>query len=222
MSERTIGRTLNQRGQPVPGTGFTVAGDSWLAKRLAERTGPITSHPTRPVWGIPLSGDSGTIRTLSVFGSGYGGPPEHYHEQSHEVFHVEEGSITVTLDGVDQRVSAGESVTVETGVVHSFTNDTDERALVTTEIRAPGRLREVLPTLGGLAHDRERDVDDPLQQVAIAERLDGNTVFTEQEGLTGALAGALAPVAQLAGYQGAYAKYAQPAFWEAHVEQPET
>jgi mannose-6-phosphate isomerase-like protein (cupin superfamily) len=221
MSNRTIGRTLDPHGKPVPGTGFTVEDDSWLAERLSERTGPITSHPTRSVWGIPLSGDTGAIRTLSVFGSGYGGPPEHYHEQSLEVFHVEEGSLTVTLDGVDQRVSAEESVTVETGVVHSFRNDTDQLALVTTEIRAPGRLREVLPTLGGLAHDRERDVDDPLQQVMIADRLDGNTVFTDQAGMTGTLTDVLAPVAQLAGYRGAYAKYGQPAFWQAHVEQPE-
>jgi len=164
MSTFTTGRTLKD-GEPVPGTGFEVERDSWLADRIRERTGPITSHPTRPVWGIPLSDDdAATIRTLSVFGAGYGGPPEHHHEQSTEVFDVKAGEITLTLDGVASRVAAGESATVETGVAHSFHNDTDERALVVTEIHSPGRLRQVLPTLGGLAHDEMRDPDDPRRR----------------------------------------------------------
>jgi len=222
MSSFTTGRTLDEHGEPVPGTGFEVERGSWLAERIREREGPITSHPTRPVWGIPLTdGDSDTIRTLSVLGPGYGGPPEHYHERSTELFDVREGSITMTLDGADRRVSAGESATVETGVSHTFRNDTDEQAFAITEIRSPGHLRQVLPTLGGLAHDRERDPDDPLQQVAIADRLDGNTVFARQETLAGSLTGVLAPVARLAGYRGAYAKYRQPAFWGRHVEQPD-
>jgi len=80
----------------------------------------------------------------------------------------------------------------------------------------------VLPTLGGLAHDDDRDPDDPLQRAVLAKRLDGNTVFTEGEGPLSELAtGALAPVARLAGYRGAYAEYTRPAFWRRHVEQPE-
>ena len=220
MTTYVTGRTLDDAGDPVPGTGFEVTEGSWLDDRIRDRTGPITSHPTQSVWGIPLSGDDGPIRTLSVFGAGYDGPPAHYHERSVELFAVETGSITMTLDGEEQRVRAGESATVDTGVVHSFRNAGDGRALVVTEIRSPGRLRQVLPTLGGLAHDPDRSAEDPLQQALVADALDGNTTFVRGEGLAGAAAGALVPVARLAGYRGAYAAYLQPAFWRAHVEQP--
>ena len=222
MSTYVTGRTLDEQGDPVPGTGFDVEADGWLERRLGERTGPITSHPTRPVWSVPLSDGDGPIRSVSVFGPGYGGPPAHYHVRSVERFEVEAGSLTVTLDGDEHAVSAGESVTVGTDVVHTFRNEADERAVVRTEIRSPGRLRQVLPTLGGLAHDRSRDIDagDPLQQALIADALEGNTVFTRTEGLAGTAVGLLAPVARLAGYRGAYAAYTQPAFWQNHVEQP--
>jgi mannose-6-phosphate isomerase-like protein (cupin superfamily) len=221
MSTYVTGRTLDEHGDPVPGTGFEVEAGSWLDDQLRGRTGPISSHPTRPVWGIPMSEGDGPIRTLSVFGAGYDGPPAHYHERSVELFEVESGSLTMTLDGQAQQVSAGGTAAVDTGVVHTFRNGTDERALVTTEIRSPGRLRQVLPTLGGLAHDRSRDPDDPLQQALVADALDGNTTFVRGEGLAGAAADALVPVARAAGYQGAYATYLQPGFWRAHVEQPE-
>jgi mannose-6-phosphate isomerase-like protein (cupin superfamily) len=220
MSTYVTGRTLDEQGEPIPDTGFDVEEGSWLEDRLRDRTGPITSHPSRAVWGIPLSGGDGAIRTLSVFGSGYDGPPAHYHEQSVELFEVEAGSLVLTLDGEERTVSAGETATVETEVVHSFRNETDERALVVTEIRSPGRLRQVLPTLGGLAHDQSRDPDDPLQQALIADALAGNTVFVGGGGFADSAAGALAPFARLAGYQGAYATYMQPAFWRDHVEQP--
>ncbi len=220
MSTYVTGRTLEEGGDPIPGTGFEVEAGSWLDERVRGRTGPITSHPTRAVWGIPLSDGDGPIRTLSVFGPGYDGPPAHYHERSVEVFTVEAGSLTMRLDGGERTAAAGESVTVDTGVVHTFENGGDERALVTTEIRSPGRLRQVLPTLGGLAHDRGRSANDPLQQACIADALDGNTTFVRGEGLAGAAARALVPAARLAGYRGAYATYLQPAFWRAHVEQP--
>ena len=222
MSTYVTGRTLGERGDPIAGTGFDVEAGGWLERQLGERAGPITSHPTRPVWSIPLSDGDGPIRSVSVFGAGYGGPPAHYHTRSVERFEVEAGSLTVRLDGDERAVPAGESVTVDTDVVHAFRNKADERAVVRTEIRSPGRLRQVLPTLGGLAHDRSRDVDadDPLQQALVADALEGNTVFVRGEGLAGAAAGLLAPVARLAGYRGAYATYTQPAFWRNHVEQP--
>lgn len=224
MSSLPTGRTLDEHGNPVPGTGFEVTPDSWLADRLAGRTGPITSHPTRPVWAVPLeSSDDQVSRTLSIVGPGYGGPAEHYHEQSTEVFRVREGMVTFTCDGADRTVRAGDETTVETGVRHTFRNDTGERALMITEIHAPGQLNQVLPTLGGLAHDADRSPDNPLQRVAIAQRLAGNTTFTQQErpGVK-PLVDALTPVARAAGYRGAYAKYLQPAFWREHVEQPDS
>jgi len=123
--------------------------------------------------------------------------------------------------GTDRTVAAGEPTTAETGVRHTFRNEGDETALVVTSIHDPGRLRQVLPTLGGLAHDDSRDPNDRLQQAILAKRPERNTVFTEGEGTVPKLAtDALAPLAHLAGYRGAYVEYRQPAFWKRHVERP--
>jgi hypothetical protein len=90
------------------------------------------------------------------------------------------------------------------------------------DIESPGRLRQVLPTLSGLAHDAERTPDNPLQQAAIARRLSGNTVFTDiNPDLSRPLSAVLGPIARLRGYRGAYGRYMQDGFWEHHVEQPE-
>ncbi|MEZ3117993.1 cupin domain-containing protein [Halobaculum sp. MBLA0147] len=170
---------------------------------------------------MPVAADGDTVRTVSVVGGGYGGPPPHYHTQSRERFSVKRGELLLQLDEREHRITAGESKTVPTGVTHSFRVDTDERALVVTEIETPGRLRDVLPTLGGLAHDDDRDPDNPLQQAVIADRLADNTVFTAAEGgLQGVATDLLAPVGRAAGYRAAYAEYRTPAFWRAHVEQP--
>jgi mannose-6-phosphate isomerase-like protein (cupin superfamily) len=225
MSPATTGRTLDADGQPVAGTGFSYEPESRLADAIRSRRGPLTSHPTRPSWGTlptPVEGTEDVHRALSILGPGYDGPPRHYHEVSEEHFRVLRGEVVFDLDGTERRVSAGETVTVETGVPHSFRcPEGGEIAVMRTEISPPGRIGHVLPTLGGLAHDPEVDADNPLQQAAIAKRLEGDTVFLELDRrVAKPLTDALAPVARLRGYRGGYAKYAQPAFWERHVEQP--
>ena len=232
MSTITTGRTLDADGEPIPGTGFELDTESWLATQIRERSGPISSHPTQPMWSIPVGasetdGETGggtadeTVRGVSVVARGYDGPPPHYHTQSRERFDVRRGELTLELDGAERRVPAGETAVVETGVEHTFRVETDDRAVVVTEIDTPGRLRSVLPTLGGLAHDTDRDPDDPPQRAVIADRLADHTVFTAAEGgLVGAATELLAPVGRAAGYQAAYGEYLTPAFWRAHVEQP--
>jgi len=218
------GRTLSD-GQPVDGTGFSYDPDGVLAAELADQAGPLTSHPTRPSWGTlprPEAADPDAHRALSILGPGYGGPPRHYHEVSEEHFEVLQGRLVFDLDGTERRVTAGETLTVPTGVQHSFRcPEGSDLTVMRTEISPPGTIGYVLPTLGGLAHDPEVDVDNPLQQAAIAKRLEGDTVFTEMDRrVAKPLTDALAPVARLRGYRGGYDRYAQPAFWERHVEQP--
>lgn len=224
MPHLTTGRTLDTDAEPVAGTGFSYDPETLLAEKLRDRSGPLTSHPTRRSWGTLPSptADAETHRSLSILGPGYDGPPRHYHEVSEERFAVSQGTVVFDLDGAEHRVSAGESLTVPTGVVHSFGCPGPELAVVETEISPPGRIGYVLPTLGGLAHDRSISIDNPLQQVAIAKRLDGDTVFTDPDRrLAKPLTDMLAPLARLRGYRGGYGRYTQPAFWEAHVEQPD-
>ncbi len=221
----TTGRTLDADGRPVPGTGFEADPDGELGSLLAKRDGALSSHPTQPVWNVPLPSsedDPETIRSVGVYGPGYDGPPEHYHEQSVERFEVLSGEVTFQVDGRDHRVAAGETITVGRGERHTFGVESDDLSYVRVDIGSPGRLRHVLPTLGGLAHDDDTALRDPLQLALLADRLDGNTVFTApSEAVVEPLRAALAPLARLGGYNGAYAKYTRDAFWERHVEQPE-
>lgn len=221
----TTGRTLDAEGHPIDGTGFDVAPDTDLAALLANRTGALTSHPTQGVWSTPLPGpddDSETIRALSIYRPGFEGPPEHYHEHSPERFTVEAGAVTFQVDDFEKRFGPGETVVVNPYERHTFTVGGNDLCHMIVDIESPGRLRQVLPTLSGLAHDAEGNADHPLQQAAIARRLSGNTVFTNiNPDLSRSLSIVLGPIAKLRGYQGAYNKYMQDSFWERHVEQPE-
>lgn len=220
----TTGRTLDRTGRPRRGTGFDVDSDDELADLLARRTGALTSHPTRSVWSAPLpapADEPETVRSLGIHEPGFDGPPEHYHEDSEERFDVRAGEAIFHVDGREKHVAAGESITVAPGERHTFSIVGDALCHMVVDIRSPGKLSAVLPTLGGLAHDEAVDAADPLQRVAIARRLDGNTVFTETSpAVTRPLSALLAPIARLRGYRGAYAKYTQDAFWQRHVEQP--
>lgn len=221
----TTGRTLDGDGRPIPGTGFDLPPDGELADLLGRRTGAMTSHPSQAVWSAPLpapKSDSETARSVGIYRPGYDGPPEHYHEHSVEHFEILSGEATFAINDRVEHVTAGETVTVETGERHTFSVGGDDLCYMLVEIRSPGRLRYVLPTLGGLAHDDEMTLSDPLQQAAIAQRLDGNTEFTELDPVVGRpLRSVLAPLARLGTYRGAYDKYTRDAFWERKVEQPE-
>lgn len=220
----TTGRTLDENGRPIPGTGFAFDPDGDLAALLAKRTGALTSHPARGAWSAPLPApDEGDVlRAVGVYRPGFDGPPEHYHERSPERFEVLAGEATFRIDGRAERVVAGESLAVEPGERHTFTVGGDDLCYMVVDVRSPGRLAQMLPTLAGLAHDDRRDAGNLLQRAAVADRLDGNTEFTElPPAVWRPLRSALAPVARLRGYRGAYEKYTRDAFWERHVEQPD-
>src|SRR5947199_273346 len=48
--------------------------------------------------------------------------PPHIHEDAAETIHVVEGEFEMTIDGVTERIGAGQTVHVPAGVVHSGTN----------------------------------------------------------------------------------------------------
>jgi len=221
MTTVTVGRTL-RAGEPVSGTGFELDPDGDLADLLRGRVGPLTSHPTRAAWAAPLVDDEELLRSVSVFGHGYTGPPEHYHLVSDEAFDVRRGALELTVDGDARRVEAGDRVAVPTETRHTFRAVGDGLSVAVTDIAPPGRIGRVLPTLGGLAHDPEADAENPLQRAVIADRLARDTVFTETDPrLTRPLARLLAPLAGARGYRAAYSRYAEDAFWERRVEQPD-
>ena len=56
------------------------------------------------------------------------GPPPHWHKTYDEGFYVLEGTIRFELNGEEQDVGAGSFAHVPPGVVHRFSNPTDEPA----------------------------------------------------------------------------------------------
>jgi len=220
----TTGRTLSN-GEAVPGTGFEFDPGGRLAELLAERTGPLTSHPRRPVWGAPLPAPERIDRTLTVVGAGYRGPPEHYHVESEESFEVLEGRLLFEVDGEERILEEGESVVVEPGTPHKFSNPSDSASSCLMEAEPVGKIAYVVLTLFGLAHEGNLTADGaptPLQGAVITNELSDDTVFTSPPpAIQRATAKTLAPIGKLLGYRVAYPKYESDTFWQKHVEQPD-
>jgi quercetin dioxygenase-like cupin family protein len=58
---------------------------------------------------------------------GFPGPPPHTHERLHDMFYVLEGRLTMQLDGERRELGPGSFVCVPPGVVHTFSNPSDEQ-----------------------------------------------------------------------------------------------
>lgn len=217
----TTGRTLDDSGSPIEGTGFSYESDSVIAEYLEQRVGPLSSHPNRNAWaGVLPETDETQNVGFSIIKPGYEGPPPHYHTESTEVFEIVQGTFIFTLDGIEYRARAGDTITVEPEKVHTFECVGDELGLMKTTIQPPGKISEVIPSLMGFAHDHESD-EDIWYIAAVFDELDGDTVFTTPPPqLTVPLAKALRPLADLQGYDITSDRYQTPEFWEAHVEQP--
>lgn len=57
-------------------------------------------------------------------------PPLHWHRQQSETFHVLQGSAEFICDGVKSIKSAGESITIPAGAIHTFCNASSTEGMV--------------------------------------------------------------------------------------------
>ncbi len=128
----------------------------------------------------PLAGESLTFVATCEDGSqmlvcdiataaGAPGPPEHLHPSSSELFEVQQGAITVEVDGVLHSLQSGQSLTVQAGMAHKFASDPelDGRTRVTFDV--PGRIEDQLVTFSELARAGRLSPDGrpSMQQVAV-------------------------------------------------------
>ena len=58
--------------------------------------------------------------------AGETGPPAHVHPQQREIYTVEAGELTVSLEGNRRTVRAGETLEIQPGRVHTFANPSSE------------------------------------------------------------------------------------------------
>jgi len=222
----SVGRTLDEQGEPIPGSGFEVDPEGIVAETLGERTGPLISNPVSQEWVAdlePPENTGGEYHSALYLSTGEG-PTEHYHVGYEESFDVLSGELTVVVEGTPRRVSAGESHTVPAGTVHKPRYDGDTFAAAIGTVRPPGKTLKLIKTLFGLAHEGKLDDSGQpgfLQGMVLTEELADDTVFVSPPPtVTRPLATALAPVGRRLGYQTTYSRYEDPEFWEQHVEQP--
>lgn len=78
---------------------------------------------------------------------GCSGPPAHRHRVEREEFTILEGTLRVRLGSEHRDLVAGESVVVEPGTVHGFSNPTDQPTRMRTRETPAGQLEPQLRLL---------------------------------------------------------------------------
>lgn len=93
-------------------------------------------------------------------------PGQHHPEQKHmkkeETFHILHGDLNITLNGISQKVSKGEIITIERGVLHSFYSD---NGAVIEEVSTTHLVNDSYYT------DPLISEQDPMQRKTVLERL---------------------------------------------------
>jgi hypothetical protein len=121
---------------------------------------------------------------------------------------VQEGELTVLLDGRKSVFRAGECAEVQPRVWHDWWNEGDKTAIVRVEVTPGERFLHLIETLFGLArqgHVNKRGMPNPLQLALIATEFSDIIVFRKPPtAVQHALFGVLAPLARRRGYRATY------------------
>lgn len=85
--------------------------------------------------------------TETTIGPGFPGPVAHVHREMHDAFYVLEGTLTLRLGDEEVEAPAGTFACVPPGVVHTFSNPSDEPVRF-LNINTPGGWEDYLRDLG--------------------------------------------------------------------------
>lgn len=228
MPTLTTGRTLDQNGHPIDGTGFSYDSSDRLAELLSQRVSPLYSQPVTGEWIVALVVSSQTQgefeRGVGIFPPGNAGPPEHVHPTYDEHFDLVQGDFIFKIGGKERRAGAGEQLVVPKGTPHTFRCVGDIHGVAVVETRPAARTGEVIATLFGLAHEgalTSQGQPKFLQAVVIGSEYADDTVFTSPPPrIAIPIAKALAPIARWLGYRATYSRYLEESYWGTRVEQP--
>jgi quercetin dioxygenase-like cupin family protein len=96
-----------------------------------------------------------------------GGAPEHVHPHQVERVTGVAGELTLGFRDRTERVGPGDSIEIPAGVPHDFRNEGRDVAQTVVEFVPPGRMKEFLEMVAGLARDGKTSRDgrprNPLQ-----------------------------------------------------------
>ena len=133
---------------------------------------------------------------------------EHMHPALVERFSVEDGELTVLLDGRKSVLGAGEQAEIQPGVWHDWWNEGDRTAIVRVEITPGERFVHLIETLFGLAregHVNKRGMPHPLQLALFATEFSDVMVLRKPPpAVQRVLFSILAPLARRRGYRATY------------------
>jgi mannose-6-phosphate isomerase-like protein (cupin superfamily) len=227
--ERRTGRPLDDRGRPTDGPALRLRRDGAAADLLEASPRPLVSSPGERTWACLLErpDDEGcdTPVLLQWLAPDAASPPAHVHPTA-ERFEVLRGTLTVVADGRHRRLAAGETLTVPSGVEHTFHNGTDGFVAFRAELPSM-RTVASLYTAWGLGHERSAKAagrferPGPLDVLPISEDVAGDTTTTVAPlALQRLLWHTVGRAARALGHTGIDESYLRETFWTRHVEQP--
>lgn len=140
---------------------------------------------------------------------------EHIHPALTETFTVIDGELATRIDGMEGRLSAGESASVPPGTAHDWWNAGSADADVLVEIDPPTpRFETMIATIFGLANagkTNAKGMPNPLQLALIGREFEDVIRFTSPPApVQRVVFGALGPIARRRGYRGIYPELLGP------------
>jgi len=88
----------------------------------------------------------------------HAGPPLHRHRDTHDIFYILEGTLTLLLDGEERRLGPGGLACVAPGVAHTFRNDGDRPARF-LNITTPSGQEHLVEALATAARSAPLDAE---------------------------------------------------------------
>jgi quercetin dioxygenase-like cupin family protein len=163
-------------------------------------------------------------RGVGIFPMGNAGPPEHFHPTYDEHFEITQGEFIFRLDGKEQKAVAGDKLVATKGMPHTFRCVGSTHGVIIVETKPAARIGEVISTLFGMAHDGQltpQGQPKMMHAMVVGSEYADDTVFTNPPpSIAIPMAKMLAPMGRMLGHRATNPKYADPAWWAAHVEQP--
>jgi mannose-6-phosphate isomerase-like protein (cupin superfamily) len=232
----TTGESLDEDGNPIPGTGFEYESDGHVAELLAQRTSPLLYSPAQGEWAwvIPSGSNKEIERVVAVCPTGNKGPQYHYHPIFDEHFKVASGSFVLKVDGEDVTITEGQDILAKKGTNHTFRAVGEEGTfgvIIADVIPAVG-FEGVMKFLFGQSQEGKVNSrgDVKLLQVCVWLRGYRTSLGVRAKDIAipvppgkiiiTILSGILAPLGRLLGYKSDYPHYYEDEFWEKRVNQP--
>ena len=145
-----------------------------------------------------LETDGRVSRVEIEMEAGQGGPPAHIHPGQREVYTVDSGELVVTIDGESRVITAGESIEVTPGSVHSFANRSDGLVRFSAEHLPALRFEEYIRLIHRTAEGKKASLPVILRIVRV-ESSYGDTIMAPP-GMPRILGRVMSGIGRLVGY----------------------